>query len=276
MLKGKTFWKGLVIPNILYANDVIVFNKTELNNLQTSDNKAYRQILQVPNFTATAFLRGEVGASCSQSRDMKSKILFLKHSLEENKYALLADIVKDEVHKKSTKWFKQVDEYLKRLNMSLVEVVNNSIEGIEAKIREWDTNEWKEDMEEKKTLEAYRKNKSKIEETKWFRNGYRYSIMMKVRSNTLSLKWRERNEEDKKCLLCRRGNETLEHFLLDCSVLERVRKGVVDKISGSFTREEMMDILMIFKECPAISREEIVKMISIMYIRRNNFLKIIE
>ena len=93
MLKGKTFWKGLVIPNILYANDVIVFNKTELNNLQTSDNKAYRQILQVPNFTATAFLRGEVGASCSQSRDMKSKILFLKHSLEENKYALLADMV---------------------------------------------------------------------------------------------------------------------------------------------------------------------------------------
>ena len=41
MLIGKTFNKGLALPNILYANDVILYNKLEIKKLQVVDNKAY-------------------------------------------------------------------------------------------------------------------------------------------------------------------------------------------------------------------------------------------
>ena len=41
MLIGKTFYKGLVLPNIIYASDVILYSKHELNELQKTDNKAY-------------------------------------------------------------------------------------------------------------------------------------------------------------------------------------------------------------------------------------------
>ena len=46
MLIGKTFWKGLALTNLLYGADVINFTKTELDNLQIKDTKAYRIILR--------------------------------------------------------------------------------------------------------------------------------------------------------------------------------------------------------------------------------------
>ena len=78
MLIGKTYWKGLVLPAILYCSEIIVFTEEEIKKLQTCDNKAFRYILQVPEYTAIEFLRGEIGASCSKARDMKNKIFILK------------------------------------------------------------------------------------------------------------------------------------------------------------------------------------------------------
>ena len=80
-------------------------------------------------------------------------------------------------------------------------------------------------MESKSTLKFYREGKQKIEEIKWFRNGFRFSIMMQVRSNTLPLGWRAfRDEECKLCRLCSQGEvETLEHFLLGCTSLQQTR-----------------------------------------------------
>ena len=74
MLIGKTFWKGLALTNLLYGADVINFTKTELDNLQIKDNKAYRIILKVTQSTAAEILRGEIGATSSRARDIKLKI----------------------------------------------------------------------------------------------------------------------------------------------------------------------------------------------------------
>ena len=276
MIKGKTFWKGLVIPNLLYANDVIVFNKKELDKLQVYDNKAYRQILKVPCYTAVSFLRGEVGASSSVSRDMKSKILFLKHCLEENKNAILKEIVMNEKDKKSTKWFKSIGEYLRKLNLNFETVSSGDREVIEKRIKEWDTNVWREEMVGRKTLEIYRRNKVDIAEEKWFRNGSKYSIMMRARSNTLELGWRERQEGEKTCKLCRRETETLEHFILDCSVLEQTRKNIVDKLTENFNRDETIRILLMHKACQDVSQEDIIKLVSSMYSRRYAIIEILK
>ena len=46
----------------------------DLKKLQTYDNQAYRYILDVPKYTATEFLRGEVGASSAKARDIKKQV----------------------------------------------------------------------------------------------------------------------------------------------------------------------------------------------------------
>ena len=45
LLIGKTFWKGVVLPNLLYANDIIPMNKSDLDKIQVIENKAFRTIL---------------------------------------------------------------------------------------------------------------------------------------------------------------------------------------------------------------------------------------
>ena len=73
MLIGKTFWKSLTLTRILYGTEITYFTAEEINKLQIFDNRAYRNILKVPNFTAIEFLRGEIDASSSKARDIKNE-----------------------------------------------------------------------------------------------------------------------------------------------------------------------------------------------------------
>ena len=73
MLMGKTFWKSLTLTRILYGTEITYFTAEEINKLQIFDNRAYRNILKVPNFTAIEYLRGEIDASSSKARDIKNE-----------------------------------------------------------------------------------------------------------------------------------------------------------------------------------------------------------
>ena len=76
----------------------------------------------------------------------------------------------------------------------------------------------------KSTLQRYKEYKNFIEETKWFRNGFQYSLMMKARADVLKLNWRNHGDTPNKlCKLCNEQNETLEHFLIDCNKLQIIR-----------------------------------------------------
>ena len=66
--------------------------------------------------------------------------------------------------------------------------------------------------------------KPHIKEEKWFEYGAKYSLMMKARSDTLKLGWRNwATDEEKICKLCGREMETNKHFLLRCFKLDFVR-----------------------------------------------------
>ena len=52
MLIGKTYWKALTLANFLCGQEVIIFNKTDLQKLQEIENKGFRHILQVPTYAA--------------------------------------------------------------------------------------------------------------------------------------------------------------------------------------------------------------------------------
>ena len=96
-------------------------------------------------------------------------------------------------------------------------------------IDDWDTNEWRRKMVTKKTLSLYRTRKRKIEEETWFYNAKKCNIMMKARSDTLRIGWREfGTEEEKICKLCKKEEETLEHFIMDCDELQECRKKFIE------------------------------------------------
>ena len=89
--------------------------------------------------------------------------------------------------------------------------------------------EWKTQMINKKTLTLYRTRKRNIREEKWFNNNRKSIIMMKARSDTLQLGWREFGMDDTKiCKMCNSEIETLAHFLLECQELQETRKNYIE------------------------------------------------
>ena len=62
LLIGKTYWKSIALPSILFSSKVINYNKTQLDELQRIENKAWRYILHAPKYAPVAAFRSEVGA----------------------------------------------------------------------------------------------------------------------------------------------------------------------------------------------------------------------
>jgi len=68
ILIGKTFWKSIVLPTVLYGTSVIDMTKKEIEELQRVENGVYRQILGAAGYTQAAALRGEIGAKSMKAR----------------------------------------------------------------------------------------------------------------------------------------------------------------------------------------------------------------
>ena len=106
--------ESAALPSILHGSEVIYYSEAEIKRLQIEENKAYRYIVNARKSTAISALRGEIGASLQITRDMKSKILFIRHLLKDNK--LTKDIFMKQLYeKKPTKWIKLVKKYMDTL-----------------------------------------------------------------------------------------------------------------------------------------------------------------
>ena len=81
ILIGKTYWKSAALPAMLHGTEAIYLSNTYLANLQNEENKALHYIVNARRKTA---LRGEFGISLQLTRDIESKIFFLKHILQHN------------------------------------------------------------------------------------------------------------------------------------------------------------------------------------------------
>ena len=107
LLLGKSFWKSIVLPNILYGNAIVTWKKEELRRLQVQENAVWRKILGAPSYASVAALRGEIGTSTMLARDMKGKLKFVKHLLE-GKNELAKQALENNLERKTDEWSKQV------------------------------------------------------------------------------------------------------------------------------------------------------------------------
>ena len=111
ILIGKTYWKSTSLPSILHGTDAIYLSNNYLADLQIKENKTLRYTANARRKTAVSALSGEFGIYLQITKDMKSKIFFIKHILQHN--SLLRKIFMHTFEeKKPTKWIKQVKKYM--------------------------------------------------------------------------------------------------------------------------------------------------------------------
>ena len=79
ILIGKTYWKSAALAAILPGTEEIYLSNTYLANPQNEENKTFHYIVN-----ARSAFRGKFGILLQSTKDMKSKIFFLKPILQHN------------------------------------------------------------------------------------------------------------------------------------------------------------------------------------------------
>jgi hypothetical protein len=91
---GKTYWKSMVLPSLLYGVGVIEMVKQDVDRLQVIENRVYRAMLGAPRYTPVCTLRGEVGASAMRARIIKTKMNYVIY-IEKGENEMMKEIYND-------------------------------------------------------------------------------------------------------------------------------------------------------------------------------------
>ena len=131
-------------------------------------------------------------------------------------------------------WNKKLEEYLGKVGLRYEVLETMNKRAIKNKVREWDNERWREELDTLSSIEIYRNWKRRIREERCYDNTEASIILFGARSNTLRLKNRKRHGGgDTTCDLCGVEMEDLGHFLLRCHKLEGKRRR---ELFGSLNR----------------------------------------
>ena len=83
----------------MHGTEIDCFTKKQISDLQTEESKAFRYTVNAKKCTAISAQRGKMRASLQKTRDMKTKILFLRHILSDNN--LMKEIMMHELEVKN-------------------------------------------------------------------------------------------------------------------------------------------------------------------------------
>ena len=269
LLIGKTFWKSVALPSILYGTDVVHFNKTNINTLQTIENKVYRLILRAPRYTPLCVLRGEIGATAMETRLMKTKMTFLRYLL--NKEDSLVGRVFQEMRSnfKEDAWTEQIIDITEKTGLSKYNIKNLSKDKIKQVVQKLDTMKWREELNTKSSVVLYKMNKSEPKEEQFYDNRPSSVTFFRCRSNTLALNDRKRfNNGETKCDLCSDTMENLEHFLLYCPSYQNIRTKSKLFVQP-YIENKLSELLFI----DTANREKIKQTIQDMWNKRDKLMK---
>lgn len=224
---GKTYWKTLVLPSVLYGTNIINLTETEINKLQRIENGVYRQILGAPKYTACCTLRGEIGASSMKTRMINGRVQFIKN-IQEGKNELLKEILRDMKEDGNYSWMKVTNKYLGEIELRYGDIGRLTKEKLKEMVKNWDSRKWKEEVNNKTSLKIYEREKVEIREENVYDNRPSSIILFRARTNTLPLNDRNRHGNGSmECKLCGSEREDLKHFLMDCRELENCRRKVL-------------------------------------------------
>ena len=78
---GKTIWKGVVVPRVMYGLTGISVKKKHVESLDKWQGMVYRSLLRVQWNTPKEFYLQEIGSSSFSDRISKAKISFGKETV---------------------------------------------------------------------------------------------------------------------------------------------------------------------------------------------------
>ena len=133
---------------------------------------------------------------------------FVRYAME-GRNDLLRRITEEMMENKKSRWMKGLMNEIRNIRVQNKSTRSMTDEGIRAIMKEWDTREWKQGMNEKTSLSIYRKWRTEIGgQEKIYDNRQTSEILYKCRTNTLKLKDRNRfRNEETKCEMCGVGEE---------------------------------------------------------------------
>ena len=242
LLIGKTYWKGVVLPSLLYGAPVIDWNEGEMEKLQRVENSVWRSILNGPGYTPNAVLRGEIGASSMKSRIIKSKLSYVNWTTK-TRNGLLTCVMEDIIEKGKDSLARQMRSALEQMtgNPQAIERIGSMNKAeIDRMVRMADKERWRRELEEKSTVKMYYDCKEDIREELFYDNTEGSTLLFRARSNTLRLGWRGRfSNASVTCGLCGgEEEETLKHFIVECRSLQETREKY--KMSGKTIEEVLL------------------------------------
>ena len=123
VLIGKTFWKSIVLPSVLYGAGLMNTTVSEVNSLQVVENGVFRKILGARKSTANAALRGEIGASLMSTRFVKSRLMLVK-SIQDGNNELVKEILKNFRKDSRSEWNSTLNVYLNWTKITYDELIN--------------------------------------------------------------------------------------------------------------------------------------------------------
>ena len=220
LLIGKTYWKCVAVPAILYGSGIIEWTETEQKRLEIMQNLTCRRMLNAPRWATNSGLKGEVGLSSMTSRITQSRLCYLNNRSKEGN-ELIKFVIK-ELETGKGKWKTYSERQCAKIGISQLDIHRLSKQEIKDKIYRADTESWKLEMANKKTLEYYRTYKKEVKQEEEYENNRKTDLWFRTRVNCLFLG--DRNRSNKACKLCGHEIEDLEHFLIHCTNLEEIRR----------------------------------------------------
>ena len=227
ILIGKTHWKSLALPSVLYGTNIMSVTEGEMKRLQTIENGVYRQILGAPKYAPNSTLRGEIGASLMSTRIIAGRIQYVRGILQGNNQ-LLKEVIAEMIDENKNKWMKTTVAYLKEIGLHMNDLYSMGKGALKAHMKRWDDEKWRREITSKSTLTLYVAWKDNIEEADFLDNQPASVIFFRARTNCLPLNDRKRHTgEDTKCLLCNSENEDIKHLILHCPAYDKQRMSTI-------------------------------------------------
>ena len=248
LLVGKTFWKCVALPKLMYGITVIPLKEDFIMKLQRIENKALRFLFFAPKYTPICAIRGEVGISTMKTRIFKNKLNFTKHLLSTNN-GLLNNITKTMIEQNRSPWSREINKIFDYANIDPNFLTNANKEEINIRLRKIDNLKWEQDLESKSSLHIYRSFKPKMIEESIYNNSNGSKLLFRCRTNTMNLNDRNRfSGGNTKCPGCSWEKEDLEHFLLDCPKYSHIRSGVPGlQQPYELERDNILEKILLFK-----------------------------
>ena len=257
VLMGKTYWKSMVLPSVMYGVGLMNMNEGQANKMQSTENGVYRKILGARESTVVEVLRGEIGASATETRYIEARIMMAK-SIYESKNEWMKEILRKVRDSAGNPWNRGLNRCLEKVGISYERLVEMGKPEIKRKLREYDTRKWKEGLGRKASVRTYKKYKTEIKEDKIYDNGRPAQILFQARANNMALNEKNRHREggETRCEICNEGElENLGHFLLTCEALRAERDDdLIERNSGDTAEEWIGNILWKEEDMESVKR----------------------